>query len=163
MPKYTTDIPEAVVREVADALTLLADEGGALRTFIDTTNVGGNRWEPPLVDEDWDANLSDDFPRARGSRIRDHALQIQGSAPSGQMEEIWRQEEGQGTLLSLKEANDKGIDCCDLGRVQKIQTRSHIMVDPWAIHLKSPTVALASALERTEQTCGMASSATRES
>ena len=24
-----------------------------LRTFIDTLNVGDNRWGPPLVDEDW--------------------------------------------------------------------------------------------------------------
>ena len=38
-PKFTTDFPEAVVREGADELTLRADEEGALRTFIVTTNV----------------------------------------------------------------------------------------------------------------------------
>ena len=26
-----------------------------MRTFIDTTNVGENRWGPPLVDEGWHA------------------------------------------------------------------------------------------------------------
>ena len=26
-----------------------------LRTFIDTTDAGDNRWGPPLVDEDWHA------------------------------------------------------------------------------------------------------------
>ena len=50
-PKFTTDFPEAVVREGADGLTLRADEEGALRTLIDTANVGDKRWEPPLVDE----------------------------------------------------------------------------------------------------------------
>ena len=38
-PKFTTDFPEAVVREGADELTLRAEEG-LLRTFADTTDVG---------------------------------------------------------------------------------------------------------------------------
>ena len=53
-------------------------------------------------------------------------------------------------LWSLKEAKDKGIDCFDLGSVQKIQTRSQVRLDLCAIRLKSPTAALANALERTE-------------
>ena len=32
-PKFTTDFPEAVVREAADELALRADEEGALRTW----------------------------------------------------------------------------------------------------------------------------------
>ena len=55
-PKFTTEFPEAVVREGAVELTLRADEEGAVRTFIDTTNVGDKkRWGSPLVDEDWHA------------------------------------------------------------------------------------------------------------
>ena len=42
-PKFTTDFLEAVVREGSDELTLRADGEGALRTFIDTTNVGDKR------------------------------------------------------------------------------------------------------------------------
>ena len=44
-PKFTTDLSEAVVREGADELTLRADGGGALHTFIGTTNVGDKKLE----------------------------------------------------------------------------------------------------------------------
>ena len=53
-PKSSTDVPEVVVREGADELTVRRREG-MLRAFIDTTNVGDSRWRPPLVDEDGDA------------------------------------------------------------------------------------------------------------
>ena len=52
-PKFTTDSPEAVVREGADELTMRADEESALHTLIDTTNLPDKRWGPPLVDEEW--------------------------------------------------------------------------------------------------------------
>ena len=39
-PKFTTDFPEAAVREGADQLTLRAEEEDVLRTFIDTADVG---------------------------------------------------------------------------------------------------------------------------
>ena len=52
-PKFTTDFPGAVIREGADELTLRAHETGVLRTFIDTSNVGDQRWWPPQVDADW--------------------------------------------------------------------------------------------------------------
>ena len=39
MPRLTTDLPGAVVREGADELILRAHEG-VLRTSVDTTNVG---------------------------------------------------------------------------------------------------------------------------
>ena len=42
-PKFTTDFPEAVLREGPDELTLLAEDEGALRTFTDTTNVADKR------------------------------------------------------------------------------------------------------------------------
>ena len=42
-PKFTTDFPGAVVREGADELTLRAHEEGAVRSFIDTTNVGDKK------------------------------------------------------------------------------------------------------------------------
>ena len=39
------------------ACKLLADQQveSATRTFIDTTEVGSQRWKPPLVDQDWHA------------------------------------------------------------------------------------------------------------
>ena len=46
-PKFTADSPDAVVREGADELTLRTEEEGLLRTFIDTTKLGDNRWAPP--------------------------------------------------------------------------------------------------------------------
>ena len=49
-PKITANFPVAVVREGADDLTLRREEG-MLRTFSNSTNVGGSRW-PLLVDED---------------------------------------------------------------------------------------------------------------
>ena len=52
-PKFTS--PGAVIRESADELTLRAHEEGVLRTFMDTTNVGDQRWEPPPDNVDWHA------------------------------------------------------------------------------------------------------------
>ena len=54
-PKFGEDCTEAAVREAVEELTLRRGEEGGLRTFIDTTNVGDNRWRPPLVDADWHA------------------------------------------------------------------------------------------------------------
>ena len=62
---------------------------------------------------------------------------------------------------SLTEAKDKGIDFYDLGSVQKIQARPQVRLDLWTIHPKSPTAALANALEWAEQ-CGKAPSVTSE-
>ena len=69
-PKFTTDFPDAVVREGADELTLRATlraEGGVLRTFSDTTDVGDSRWGSPLVDEDWHAICQAIFQGVEGS------------------------------------------------------------------------------------------------
>ena len=52
-PKFTTDFPDALVRQGVNELTLRAEEEGMLRTSIGTTDVRDNSWEPPLVDEDW--------------------------------------------------------------------------------------------------------------
>ena len=43
-PKLTTDVREVVTREGADELTLLDEEEGTLRNFIDTTDLGDSRW-----------------------------------------------------------------------------------------------------------------------
>ena len=52
-PKFISDLPEDVVREGADELTLRRE--GMLRTLVDTTNVGDSSGGPPLVNEDWHA------------------------------------------------------------------------------------------------------------
>ena len=54
-PKFTAYFPRAIIREGPDELTLRAHGEGAVRTFIDSTNVEDQRWELPLVDADWDA------------------------------------------------------------------------------------------------------------
>ena len=41
-PNFTTDFPEAVVREGAGGLTVRREEEGMLRTIIDATGVGDN-------------------------------------------------------------------------------------------------------------------------
>ena len=64
-PNFTIDFPQAVVRERTDELTLRREEESMLRTFIDTTNVGDNRWEPQLLHEDWYAICQVFFPRCR--------------------------------------------------------------------------------------------------
>ena len=66
-PEFAADFLEAVVREGRDVLTLRADEEGALRTLIDTTNVGDIRWRPPLVDEDRHAICQAIFHGVEGS------------------------------------------------------------------------------------------------
>ena len=42
-PKVTEDVGEAQIREGTDKLTSRTGEGGTLRTFSDTTNVGDNK------------------------------------------------------------------------------------------------------------------------
>ena len=50
--KVYSIFPEAVIREGARAEE---EEESVRRTFIDTTNVEDQRWEPPRVDADWHA------------------------------------------------------------------------------------------------------------
>ena len=49
-PNFTTDFLQE-----ADEWSLRKEEEGTLRSSIDTTSVGDNKWELPLVDEDWHA------------------------------------------------------------------------------------------------------------
>ena len=84
----------------------------------------------------------------------EHVLQVRRAAHSGQTVRNFGENKKTKALLALKEAKDKGIDVYDLGSVQQIQTRSQLRLALWAIHLKSPTAALADALKHTEQTCG---------
>ena len=76
-PKFTTDVREAVIREGADELTLRRQEEGMLRTFSDSTDVGDNRWRPPLG---LASHLSGDCPRCRGIRMGSHVQELQGAA-----------------------------------------------------------------------------------
>ena len=69
-PKFTTDFPEAVVREGADELTLRTEEEGILHTFIDTTDVGDRRCGPQLVGGDWHAICQAIFQGSRAQNGR---------------------------------------------------------------------------------------------
>ena len=81
-PKIGDDFCEAVVREGADELTLRGEEEeGMLRTFVDTTNVGDSRWEPPPVDEDWHAMCQAMFAGVEGP---DH-LQVRRGGKNGRL------------------------------------------------------------------------------
>ena len=44
-------------------------------------------------------HLPGHFPRGGGIRLGDHALHFQGAAPSGQVDDIWREQERQGALV----------------------------------------------------------------
>ena len=66
-PRFTADIPEAVIREGAEELALRAEEVGLSRAFIDTAHVEAERWGPPPVDADWRTFLSSHLPRNRRS------------------------------------------------------------------------------------------------
>ena len=65
-PNFLADIPEAIVREGPDELTLRAEQAGVSRTFIDTTYVADFKWRPPLVDEDWHAICQAIFQAVEG-------------------------------------------------------------------------------------------------
>ena len=144
-PKFTTDFLEAVVREGTDELTLRADEGRYDGHLHRRRGGGRQHVGAPLVDEIG-------TPSARPfSKVQ--AVKCKKSVENEKANALW----------SLKEAKDKGIDFYDLGSVQKSQTRPHVRLDLWAIHLWSPPAALADALKRTERRCGPAqSSATSE-
>ena len=118
-------------------------------------------------------HLPGHFPGCRGIRMGSHVSSVQGPAPSGEKQEIWRKQEGRSdqqaatckksgdlektkALWSWKEAKDEGTDFWDLGSVQPIQTRSQVRWDLWGMHLKSPTAALADAVSDTEDGAGRA-------
>ena len=82
----------------------------------------------------------------RGTRMGNHAQQVCRTAQSGQVKETWRNQEGQGALISNR-GKEKGVVFYGLGSVQKIPTRSRVILDFWAIHLKSTTAALVDALK----------------
>ena len=140
-----------MVREGADELTLRADEEGALCTFNDTTNVGGKKDGGHRSCMRTGTPSARPFSKSRRTRVGSHVLSHKAAKCKKTLENKRAQ-----ALWSLKEAKDKGTDFHDLGRVQKIQTRSQVRLALWAIHLKSPTAALANALEQTEQNNGLA-------
>ena len=47
----------------------------------------------------------------------------------------------------MKEATDREVDSCGTHHSKDIQTRAQLRLSIWAIHLKSPTAALAQAQE----------------
>ena len=78
----------------------------------------------------------------------DHVLQVQGAFTQAVQCETSGENKKAKALWSLKETKDKGTDFYDLDSVQKIQTGSQVRLDLWAIQLKSPTAAVASAPKR---------------
>ena len=107
-PEFTADFLGSVVRERADELTLRAEEEGMLRTFIDTTDVGDNRWGPPLVDGDW--NTICQAISKMGIRMGSRVLQLRGAAQSGKMKKKpERKQEGQGTLVRDRSDGQRNI------------------------------------------------------
>ena len=55
-----------------------------LRTFINTTKCGDNRWEPPLMDEEWYAICQAIFKGFEGVRSVEVQVQECRTAQSGQ-------------------------------------------------------------------------------
>ena len=107
--------------------------------------------ESPLVDEDCHTICQAIFQGVEGAYIFEELHNAVTCKKSGEKKKA-------RALWTLKEAKDKGIDFYDLGSVQKVRTRSQVRLDYWAIHLKSPTAALADALRRTRDGAGRAQS-----
>ena len=134
-PKFRTEFQEAVVREVADELTLRANEEGALRTFVDTTNVGDKK----DGENCWWMSIGTPRPFSRDRNGRPCTASVWNCTKRSN---VRNRKKGQGTLVS----EDK-----DLGNVQKVHTISQVRVALWAIHLKSPSAALEKDLGGLEQ------------
>ena len=121
-PKFTTD--GAVVREGPDEFTLRAQEEGAVRSFIDVTNVGDKRWGPSLVDDDWLAICQAIYKGVEGPEWEAMYCQYKELHQAAKSKNFIEKRKGQGTVVwALKEAEDRGIDFYDLGNVKKIHTR----------------------------------------
>ena len=54
-------------------------------------------------------------------------------------------------LWAMTEAKDEGVNIYDAGREKEIKTRAQFRLDIWAIHVRSPTAALAKTSEGLEQ------------
>ena len=91
-PKFTTQFPEAVVREGADEVTLREEEEGILHRYHECERQQMESWM-------WlGTQMSGHFRRRGGIRMGSHVLQKQGVATSNQIKEIWREQECQGAL-----------------------------------------------------------------
>ena len=140
-PEFTTDFPEAVVREGADELTLRAEVEGMLRTFIFSTNGSHRSWMricqaivQGVDGEEWETM----YYKYIGLH---QAVECEKYPENKKAKALW----------SLTEAKDKGVNFDALGSVHTIPGRTQARLDLWAIHRKGPTAALANALERAEQ------------
>ena len=120
-----------------------------LRTFIDTSNVGDKKWRPPQVDSDWHAFCQAIFQGIEGSEWEAMYYQYKDVHQAVKSNKS-NDNKKANVLWDMEEAKDRGTNNCDTNPKKK-KTRAQIRLNMWAIHLKSPTAALAKAFEGREQ------------
>ena len=146
-PKFAADFPGAIIREGAEER---AHEEGVLRTLIDTSNVGDQRWGLPQVDADWHALCQAIFQgveEPEWEAVDYHCKDLHQAVKS---KNSGANKKGK-SAVGMKEAKDKGVDYYDTNHSTEIQTRAPFRLNLWAVHRKSPTAALAKALECLDQ------------
>ena len=138
-PKFTTDFPEAVVREGANELT--PEEGitnetvdGGCRQLTRT----GTLSVMPVFKESKDQSGQPCIVDTRTCMKQDEGKK---SGENKKADVLW----------ALKEATNRGVDFYDASHEKEIKTRAHVRLDVWAIHLKKSTTALAKTLEGLDQ------------
>ena len=106
---------------------------------------------PPLVDADWHAFFQAIFQGVEGPEWEatcHHYKDLHQAVKCKKPGENTKAK----VLWTMNEAKDRGQDHCDPGHQKELQTRDQFRLNLWAIiHLKSPTTALAKALECLEQ------------
>ena len=135
VPKCTTDFPEGVVREGAEELTLQRGAEGTSRTFIDSTNVGGNRWGLGTLS----ARPSSQASKVRGGETWCFWCVETGSAVNINQPHTSRKAK---TLWKVREAKAKGGQQHD--QESRVAARQL-----WEKHLQGLAMALDEAPRRT--------------
>ena len=115
------------------SLPLRAHEEGVLRTFIDTSNVGDQRWGSPLVDAEWHASCQAIFQGPEWEAFDYHCKDLHQAVKSKTFGESKKSK----VLWAMKEAKDRGVGFPDMNHRKEIQKRAHCRLNLRAIHQKT--------------------------
>ena len=120
-----------------------------LQVCGNTTIVGGNRWGPPLVDEDWhvvcwvdyEGIAGDEWERSCYKYVEVHkAVNIRKAGYNHKAKFLWM----------FGDAKTNGEAYYDRSGERQNLNRTKVRQDSWEVYMQSPTAALEEALKSTE-------------
>ena len=147
--RFTTDFLAAVVREGADELTLRERRRrrSCCAPSPTPTNVGDNRWEPPLVDEDWHVNCYAIFKGDEGAEWETMCCKYNDLHKAVNLKESVGEQSRPRPCGPCKRPRTKGTGYYYLGSVQQIENRAEVRLAQREKHMKKSNDCFGSSTE----------------